>query len=123
MAFHAKGDLLREIIKWRTIILQLDVDSTEYLSLTNLQQLILSSSWLVVSIILIGVGIWKRSQVIRLTSIIMFGIAVRKIFLYDLSYLETLYRIFSFIGLGIILLITSFIYQNYKHLIFDKDDR
>jgi len=98
-------------------ILFLDIDSSEYLSKINLQQMILSSSWLLVSMILIIIGIWKRDQIIRITAIIIFGIAILKIFLYDLSFLDTLYRIFSFIGLGIILLIASYLYQKYKKLI------
>lgn len=102
-------------------ILYLDLDSAAYLSFVNLQQLILSSSWLLVSIILIMIGIWQRSQLIRITSIVIFGIAILKIFLYDLSFLETLYRIFSFIGLGIILMVASFLYQKYKQLIFDEE--
>ncbi|MCK5456477.1 MAG: DUF2339 domain-containing protein, partial [Melioribacteraceae bacterium] len=98
-------------------ILFLDIDSSEYLSKMNLQQMILSSSWLLVSMILIIIGIWKRDQIIRITAIIIFGIAILKIFLYDLSFLDTLYRIFSFIGLGIILLIASYLYQKYKKII------
>ncbi|MEN8194038.1 MAG: DUF2339 domain-containing protein [Bacteroidota bacterium] len=102
-------------------IFYLDINSSAYLSMINLQQLLLSSSWLIVSIGLIIIGIWQRSQLIRTTSIIIFGIAILKIFLYDLSFLETLYRIFSFIGLGIVLLLASYLYQKYKHLIFEQE--
>ena len=98
-------------------ILFLDNDSPEYLSKINLQQMILSGSWLLVSMILIIIGIWRRDQIIRITAIIIFGISILKIFLYDLSFLETLYRIFSFIGLGVILLIASYLYQKYKKII------
>lgn len=95
-------------------------DYSEMLSkLENLQQMLLSSSWLVVSSILIVIGIWKKNQVIRVTAIILFGIAILKIFIYDLSYLETIYRIISFIGLGLILLAASFVYQKYKKFLFD----
>jgi uncharacterized membrane protein len=47
----------------------------------------------------------------------LFGIAILKIFLYDLSFLERLYRIFSFVGLGVILLLVSYLYQRYKEII------
>lgn len=100
-------------------ILLLNVNSSEYLSKINLQQLMLSSSWLLFSIILIGIGIWQRNQIIRITSIIIFGISTLKIFLYDLSYLDTLYRIYSFIGLGLILLFVSYLYQKYKKIVFE----
>lgn len=95
-------------------------DYSEMLSkLENLQQMLLSSSWLVVSSFLIVIGIWKKNQIIRVTAIILFGAAILKIFIYDLSFLETIYRIISFIALGLILLAASFVYQKYKKFIFD----
>jgi uncharacterized membrane protein len=87
--------------------------------LENLQQMLLSTSWLIVSSVLIVIGIWKKIRIIRITAIVLFGIAIFKMFLYDLSFLETLYRIISFIGLGLILLAASFAYQKYKKFIFD----
>jgi uncharacterized membrane protein len=56
-------------------------------------------------------------------AIALFGVAILKIFIYDLSFLETLYRIFSFIGLGLILLVVSYLYQRYKDVIMivEKD--
>jgi uncharacterized membrane protein len=86
---------------------------------TNLQQVALSLVWLVYSILLIGYGIWRRILSLRIIAIIIFGIAILKIFIYDLSFLETLYRIFSFIGLGLILLSVSFLYQRFKSAIFE----
>ncbi|MEW6509956.1 MAG: DUF2339 domain-containing protein [Bacteroidota bacterium] len=86
--------------------------------LENLEQLSLSGVWLFYSIIIMVVGFWRRSRALRIGSIVLFGITILKIFIYDLSFLETLYRIFSFIGLGIILLAVSYTYQRYKSLIF-----
>ena len=51
-------------------------------------------------------------------SIVLFGLAILKIFIYDLSFLDTLYRIFSFLGLGLILLAVSYLYQRYRVVIF-----
>jgi hypothetical protein len=87
--------------------------------LTNLRQLSISGGWLIYSIILMGIGIWRRTQRLRIISIILFGVTILKIFVYDLSFLETLYRIFSFVGLGLILLATSYLYQRYKSVILD----
>ena len=85
--------------------------------LQNLRQLLLSSGWLVYSIILMALGIWKRSRVVRIEAIALFGVAILKIFIYDLSFLDTLYRIFSFLGLGVILLAVSYLYQRYRAII------
>ncbi len=37
-----------------------------------------------------------------------------KVFIFDLSALENIYRIISFIGLGVILLLVSFLYTRFK---------
>lgn len=91
--------------------------------LLNLQQLIISAVWLLYSIGLMVVGIWKRSQVLRISSIVLFGVTILKIFIYDLSFLDTFYRIFSFFGLGLILIIVSYLYNRYKDVIFDQTAR
>ncbi len=88
--------------------------------LVDLQQLTLSGVWLAFSIILMVLGIWKRARLLRLVAIALFGITILKIFIYDLSFLETLYRIFSFIGLGVILLAVSYLYQRYKGIILEE---
>ena len=87
--------------------------------LVDLQQLTLSGVWLVFSIVLMVLGLWKRTRLLRIVAIALFGITILKIFIYDLSFLETLYRIFSFIGLGVILLAVSYLYQRYKGIILD----
>ena len=91
----------------------------EITRLQNLQQLALSGVWLFYSGLLMVVGLWRRVQGLRIIAIALFGITILKIFIYDLSFLERLYRIFSFIGLGVILLLVSYLYQRYKAVIFE----
>ena len=64
-----------------------------------------------------ALGIWRALRGMRLISIFVFGFTILKIFTFDLSFLETLYRIYSFIGLGLILLAVSYAYQKYKSVI------
>jgi hypothetical protein len=95
------------------------VDSSDLLArLHNLQQLSLSGVWLLYSVALMAVGIWKSVRSFRIVAFVLFGITILKVFIYDLSFLETLYKIFSFIGLGVILLGLSYVYQRYKDTIF-----
>ncbi|MGH7494938.1 MAG: DUF2339 domain-containing protein, partial [bacterium] len=82
--------------------------SEEIIRLRNLQQLVLSGVWLLYSVALMVAGIWRRMQGLRIIAIILFGATILKIFAYDLSFLQTLYRIYSFIGLGVILLTVSY---------------
>jgi uncharacterized membrane protein len=87
---------------------------------TNLRQMALSLVWIAYSILLISFGIWRRMLSLRLVAIVLIGIAILKIFFYDLSFLETAYRIVSFIGLGLILLAISFLYQRFKLVISES---
>ncbi len=98
----------------------LDRDPEKVTQLLNLQQLALSGVWLLYSGVLLAAGIWKASKGLRFFSIGLFGLTILKIFVYDLSFLETLYRIFSFVGLGLILLAVSYAYQRYKHLLLGE---
>jgi uncharacterized membrane protein len=91
-------------------------------SIENMQQLALSVVWLVYSVIMMTLGIWKRKRPLRLAAFALFGITILKIFLRDLTFLTGLYRILSFIGLGVILLAVSFAYQRYKAKIFAEDE-
>jgi uncharacterized membrane protein len=91
--------------------------------LENMKQLCLSAVWLLYSISLMGIGIWRRMRSVRVIAIVLFGVTILKIFIYDLSFLETLYRIFSFIGLGVVLLVVSYLYQHYKDLILQERPR
>ena len=90
------------------------------LHLQNLQQLSLSGVWLLFSIIVMVIGLVRRYRPYRLLAIVIFGITILKIFFYDLSFLETLYRIFSFIALGLILLATSYLYQRNRDVILGR---
>lgn len=96
-------------------------DPALVLRLENLRQLSISGAWLAYSAALMALGIWKDSKGLRFFAIGLFGLTILKIFVYDLSFLETLYRIFSFVGLGVILLAVSYAYQRYKRVLFGED--
>ncbi|OYD08886.1 DUF2339 domain-containing protein [Paludifilum halophilum] len=101
----------RMILGWSTE----GADQETLRALSNMQRLTLSGVWLFYSLALMGAGIWKKLQILRWMSILLFGMTILKIFIFDLSFLDTLYRIFSFIGLGLVLLGVSYLYQKYKH--------
>ena len=86
-------------------------------SLRNAQNLTLSVLWGVYSGLLMLFGIIMRSKSSRLLAIIGLGIVIVKVFLYDASSLSDIYRIASFIFLGVILLVISFLFYKYKEKI------
>ena len=75
------------------------------------QHLALSLLWMGYATGLILLGSNQDSSLLRWQALVLFGIAVTKVFLYDSSFLDRFYRIISFIVLGLILVVVSFLYQ------------
>ena len=74
----------------------------------------LSILWGLYSLLLIGLGIFKKSQVLRIAGIVLFSVTLVKIFFFDLVSLSILSRTILFLALGVLLLLTSYLYQRYK---------
>ncbi|HEY1422459.1 MAG TPA: DUF2339 domain-containing protein [Candidatus Acidoferrum sp.] len=75
------------------------------------QHLALSILWTAYASGLLFLGVQNKSALLRWQSLVLFGLVVGKVFLYDLSFLERGYRILSFFVLGAVLLGVSFLYQ------------
>ncbi len=94
-------------------------DFTARRMLLSQMQVMISVFWAVYSIILLVAGILRRFTPIRWLAMLLFGITILKVFIFDLAELEKVYRIISFIGLGGILLAASFLYQRFRNQIND----
>jgi uncharacterized membrane protein len=81
----------------------------------------LSILWGVLSFILVGYGIWKKKKHLRITAIALFAGTLIKLFVYDLTNLDTIQKTIVFLSVGAILLVVSFIYNKYREVIFGKD--
>jgi hypothetical protein len=88
-------------------------------TLRNLERLAFSLVWLAYAILVMSLGIWRRSRGMRLGAMVLLAVAIVKVFIYDLSFLGAAYRPVSFVGLGVILLTVSFLYQRYRFLLLD----
>ena len=75
------------------------------------QHLALSVLWTAYAGALLFLGVQNKSALLRWQSLMLFGLVVGKVFIYDLSFLERAYRILSFFVLGAVLLAVSFLYQ------------
>ena len=75
------------------------------------QHLALSLLWTIYASVLILIGVKRGSALLRWQALALFLLVVMKVFLYDSSYLERFYRILSFLILGVVLLVVSFLYQ------------
>lgn len=88
--------------------------------LTHTYKLGLSILWGVYALFLIVLGIWKKKKTLRIGAIALFGITLIKLFFYDISHLDTIAKTIVLVSLGILLLIISFLYNKYKHIISDE---
>ncbi|MBX3575752.1 MAG: DUF2339 domain-containing protein [Rhizobiaceae bacterium] len=70
-----------------------------------------SALWLVLGVMLLALGLFFRSYVLRVASAVLIVIAVAKVFLFDMSELEGVLRALSFIGLGAVLIGIGLFYQ------------
>ena len=69
--------------------------------------------WLLFGIALLFFGTLKKDKMVRVASLAVMVLSVRKAFLYDSSELEGLFRVFSFLGLGLSLLGLSWFYTSF----------
>jgi uncharacterized membrane protein len=81
-----------------------------------------SALWMIYGAALMAVGFRRRASFLRWIALVLLGMTVAKVFFYDLSELQRLYRILSFIGLGVLLLAISFAYQK-RWIVVDDGDR
>jgi uncharacterized membrane protein len=80
----------------------------------------LSILWGTYALFLIALGIWKKKKHLRIGAIVLFAATLIKLFFYDITQLDTIAKTIVFVSLGILLLIISFLYNKYKHLIADE---
>jgi len=88
----------------------------EYLNGSNIENAEIyaySVVWLLLGVGLLIGGILKKDQTLRYASLAVILLTVSKVFLYDASELEGLYRVFSFFGLGLSLLGLSWFYSRF----------
>src|SRR5258708_2512926 len=70
-----------------------------------------SALWMAYGAMLMIVGFLRRSAFVRWQALLLIAATIVKVFVYDVSQLDRGYRIVSFIGLGVLLLAISFVYQ------------
>ena len=78
---------------------------------TQTSQLALSGFWAALGFAAIVAGLVKRRRALRLGGLGLLALAVGKVFLVDLAQLESIWRVGSFLALGLLLLAGAFAYQ------------
>jgi uncharacterized membrane protein len=78
-----------------------------------LAPMLVSLEWTLLGVLLLIAGVLNRSRAVRLLGLATLTLTAFKLFLFDLGFLEMPYRTFSFAGLGLTLLIVSWLYSRY----------
>ena len=73
----------------------------------------ISVAWGLYGILLLGLGMARGRTGLRWLSLTVLILALFKAFLYDLDHLEGLYRVASLLGLALLLLAVSLLYQRF----------
>lgn len=87
------------------------------------RMIILPIVWAILGFILIYSGFKKNEKNLPIMGFVLFGMIVLKLYLIDVWQMSNEFRIVSFIVLGILILITSFIYQRLKKLVENLFDQ
>lgn len=72
-----------------------------------------SIAWALFAFVLLLVGMKQKTGWVRYAGVVLLLVTLLKLFLHDLGNLSQLYRIGAFIGVAIILIVASFVYQRF----------
>lgn len=86
-----------------------ELDLTRHLQ----RDLTRSCAWGLYAITLLVIGLWRGQRSLRVVSLGFLMLTAGKVFVYDLGQLTGLYRIVSFMALGVSLILVSLLYQRF----------
>ncbi len=81
-----------------------------------------SALWMVYGCVALVIGFWRKLASLRWQALVLIGLTIAKVFLYDLSNLSGAWRVLSFIGLGVLLMAISYLYQKGWLKVVDDED-
>ncbi|MBZ0116826.1 MAG: DUF2339 domain-containing protein, partial [Sandaracinaceae bacterium] len=77
------------------------------------RDLTLSIAWGFYALVLLAIGVIRKSTAMRWVSLILITLTSGKVFLYDLAHLRDLYRVASLAGLAVTLILISLAYRRF----------
>ena len=120
---NAKFHIFLEMVIHISILNFLSNELVTWLDIAGYQDIFklgLSILWSVYSLLLVSLGIYQKKKYLRISALVLFGITLAKLFLYDISNLSTISKTIVLIVLGLLLLIISFLYNKFKDKIGDE---
>lgn len=77
-----------------------------------------SIAWGIFALVLLVLGIWKRSRRARYAALGLLGVTVAKVLIHDMAASQTVFRVGALLGVGVIAFAASWLYQRF----FDRTD-
>ena len=77
-------------------------------------QALLSGMWALVGVAALVAGLLRDRRELRIGALALLGVTLGKVGLYDLSSLDSMYRVASFVALGMLLLLGAFAWQRLR---------
>jgi uncharacterized membrane protein len=114
------NDIMRQterILFHVAVLVLLSSELVHWLDMARIEnsfKLSLSILWGAYALFLIVLGLWRDWKYIRIMAIVLFGITLIKLFLYDMADMSTIAKTIVMIILGVLLLTASFLYNKYK---------
>ena len=90
------------------------IDSFERIEPGQTPQVLLSAFWSLTGVAAVILGLFRNDRRLRIGGFSLLAVAVVKVFVFDLAELDSIYRVASFIALGLLLLAGAFAYQRLR---------
>jgi hypothetical protein len=91
-----------------------DAVDSALLSAHQQGQMVLSVFWALAGVGVLVTGLQRDLHALRVAGLALLGVTAAKVFLFDLATLSSMYRVVSFIGLGLLLLAGAFVWQRLR---------
>jgi uncharacterized membrane protein len=83
---------------------------------------LISAAWAIHAFIVIWIGLVKRNNLLRYLGFVLFLFTVGKTLIVDMSELEKVYRIISFVASGLLLVAAGYFYQRYGSRVLERSN-
>ena len=71
----------------------------------------ISVMWAVYGAVLMTVGFWRKTKLLRYIALGLFALLLAKVFIWDTKTVPSVYRIAAFLATGLALVAVSYLYQ------------
>ena len=83
---------------------------------------LISAGWALQAFVVIWIGLAAQNRVLRYAGFGLFGLAIAKTLFVDMSEVEKVYRIVSFLASGFLLVGAGYFYQRYSAVLLKGED-